>query len=66
MSDISPDKAFSSIYLVPNSFIDDWDKNVMHLWVCARNHDNRIPDDVLDFMRDLLLNSKKQTLELIK
>lgn len=42
---------------IPAGWIDDWEKNVLLMWVCVRKHDSRIPDDVLDFMREFLLSA---------
>lgn len=40
-------------------YADEWKKNVMRLWTCARKHDSDIPDAQLDFMRDYLLKASE-------
>lgn len=42
---------------IPEGWVDEWKNNVMRLWVCARKNDSSIPDDQLDFMRDMLLSA---------
>jgi hypothetical protein len=42
---------------IPEGWKEDWKKNVMQLWMCARKHDSSIPDDQLDYMRDMLLSA---------
>lgn len=35
---------------------EEWKRNVMLMWSCVRKHDSSIPSDVLDYMREQLLN----------
>ena len=42
---------------IPEGWQEDWEKHVVQIWACARKHDSLIPDDQLDFMRDMLLSA---------
>lgn len=44
---------------IPNGWKEEWTKHVMSMWSCVRKHDSTIPDDQLDFMRNILLAASK-------
>lgn len=41
---------------LPAGYREEWKRNVMLMWSCVRKHDSSIPSDVLDYMREQLLN----------
>ncbi len=41
---------------LPIGYREEWKRNVMLMWSCVRKHDSSIPSDVLDYMREQLLN----------
>lgn len=41
---------------LPDGYREEWKRNVMLMWSCVRKHDSSIPSDVLDYMREQLLN----------
>ncbi len=38
-------------------------KDVMEAYLCLRTHNHSIPDDVLDYMRDILLQHTRDNVE---
>lgn len=41
---------------LPDGYREEWKRNVMLMWSCVRKHDSSIPSDVLDYIREQLLN----------
>lgn len=52
----APSPSITEQDALPAGYREEWKRNVMLMWSCVRKHDSSIPSDVLDYMREQLLD----------